>query len=89
MRPSEDVNQKVQEMYKQGQGYKNRATCYTAEQVVSELREGFISDKWDQKVVVTVQTLKSKFSQWFKKEKMAADKAQKNICKLLEKNPRR
>ena len=41
MRPSEDVNQKVQEMYKQGQGYKNRATRYTAEQAVSELREGF------------------------------------------------
>ena len=57
MRPSEDVNQKVQEMYKQGQGYKNRAARYTAEQAVSELREGFLSDKWDQNVVITVQTL--------------------------------
>ena len=77
-RPSEEVNQKVQEMYQQGQGYTNRSTHYTAEQTVSEFCEDFLSDKVDQKVVVTVQTLKSKFSQWLKKEKMAADKGQKS-----------
>ena len=83
MRPSEEVNQKVQEMYQQGQGYTNRSTHYTAEQAVSELRGNFLSDKWDQKVMVTVQTLKSKYTQWFKTEKMAADKAQKNNLQVV------
>ena len=59
-------------------------THYTVEQeAVSELCEDFLSDKWDQKVVAMVQTLKSKFSQWFKKEKMAADKAQKSSLQIV------
>ena len=33
--------------------------------------------------MVTVQTLKRKFSQWFKKEKMAADKAQKSNLQVV------
>ena len=70
-------------MYKQGQWYKNRVTCYTAEQAVSELRGNFLSDKWDQKVMVTVQTLNSKLSQWFKKDKMAADKARKSNLQVV------
>ena len=85
MKPIKDVNQKVQEMYQQGQGYKNRATRYTAEQAVPELCEDFLSDKWDRQVVVTVKALKSKFSQWFKKEKMDGGKAQKSNLQVVEK----
>ena len=33
--------------------------------------------------MVRVQTLKSKFSRWFKKEKMAADKAQKSNLQVV------
>jgi len=53
MKPSNELQQKIEDMYDQGKGYKNRAIRYTAEQAVAELREQFLVDKWDQRIVVT------------------------------------
>ena len=60
-------------MYEQGEGYKNKATRYTPEQAVAELRERFLVDKWDQRLIVSVKILKGKFSVWFRNEKKKGD----------------
>jgi len=73
IQPSIETASQIVQMYDQGKGYKNRATRYTAEQAVAELRESYLLDKWDQRVLVCVQVVKSKFSQWFKNEKEKAD----------------
>ena len=49
---------------------------------MAELREGFLVRRWDQRVVVTVSVLKSKFSSWFQKEKKDADKQRKKALSV-------
>ena len=73
MKVNDELAEEMKRMYEQGEGYKNKATRYTPEQAVAELREKFLVDKWDQRVIVSVKILKGKFSVWFRKEKKKGD----------------
>ena len=73
MKVNKVLAQEMKRMYEQGEGYKNKATRYTPEQAVAELRERFLVDKWDQRLIVLVKILKGKFSVWFRNENKKGD----------------
>ena len=83
LKPSDELVKRIKDMYSQGKGYKNRTVRFTPEQAVSQLREQFLVDRWDQRCIVTVQLLKSKFGQWFQKEKKDADTQPKNALPVV------
>ena len=83
MKVNKELADEMKRMYEQGEGYKNKATRYTPEQAVAELREKFLVDKWDQRVIVSVKILKSKFSVWFRKEKKKGDEQRETANRAI------
>ena len=60
-------------LFQAGQGVDNKKIRHTGEKAVMELQHGFLHDKWDQRLVVTIAKVKSFFSRNYVSEQADND----------------
>jgi len=80
MKVSPVVEMKLNEMYTQGMGHRNKDLRYTAEQATAELHDSVITHLWDQRLICTEVKIKSNFGNKFSKEKNKKDIAEATMA---------